>query len=96
MHVSWQIMAHFEELYHFVRLSESCRMPIGFAGLELQHVTDCMAEPLAISPPLYDTTPLNLISAGGQKQKGKKNIGGTAHVQGAFLLRAPSLECGFL
>lgn len=76
-------------------------MPRGFSGLELQRVTDCVAEPLAISPPLHDTSPLNLISAGGQKQKEKKNhiyiyVGGTAHVQGAFLLRVPSSECSFL
>lgn len=49
-------------------------MPRGFSGLELQRVTDCVAEPLAISPPLHDTSPLNLISAGGQKQKEKKTI----------------------
>lgn len=89
-------MADFEELYHFVRLSERCWMPLGFAGLELQPVTDCMAEPLAISPPFHNTSPLNLISAAGQKQKEKKCIEETAHVQGAFLLTVPSLAHSFL
>lgn len=37
-------------------------MPKGFAGLELWHLTECMTEPLAVSPPLYDTSPLNFIS----------------------------------
>lgn len=72
-------MAQFEVLYHFVRLSESSHMPKGFTGLELWHLTECMTEPLAISPPLYDTTPLNFISGErteaqpkGKREKEKK------------------------
>lgn len=55
--------------------SESSHMPKGFAGLELWHLTECMTEPLAISPPLYDTSPLNFISgerAEAQREKKEK------------------------
>lgn len=50
-------------------------MPKGFAGLELWHLTECMTEPLAVSPPLYDTSPLNFISGKrAEARREKKKI----------------------